>query len=1493
MQLWLAEAEAGTPFLFFFEGLTLNNVSKHRKTTIIASRIFTIYKNAIETDVEVPSQLFTTQSKMLTQKVQEEFNELKQSFSSMIKVELPTSTAVQKLEEVIPDSFPLFYSYADLVQLVDASIGDSFLFSSQQESIKDEIERGLERRIANSSRYNWDEIVDSKIFELKYFLHAPEELRKMFSSNLIFTEFLFYIKGSMQSMMSENGRLSLGEYIALSRKRFSANLNEQHRLAIYKFFLEYEKRKLQNHQFDLADLMFHLLKRVQENLESIPKIGLLYIDEVQDLLPCQLLLIKNFFSVTSRVIFCGDIAQCITAGNRFKFSILSDFMYEHFPKKENAKLDFFMLKKNYRSQTNIVNLANLVTRTLKYFFPDEMDSFADEEGMDEGAMVPSYLAENSKDDLKAFLFGNETELAPEQVILVRDQSASRELRLWLEERNCSATIMTILESKGLEFDDVCLYNFFSDSAFYWRVILNADKERFEKTKLPAFDQQKHYSLCNELKELYVAVTRAKDRIVFFEETCMHREFVEYASSFIQCITTTSMRPFVVKSTEDQWNTKGKQYLNAGNYEQAVRAFSKGGDSYMEQYSLAKLREQDGISEGKSAFLESAAIFLSIGKKVDAGKCFEKAQAWKKAADIFAELGDIERQLVNLIKTNKLESVLEVIEKRSSSLDVDISKLCIDMAEKFIDVDELDRAIRCLKFVSEQTLKTFFEKIKFRDADIINRYCSLLIQKAYPDSALKIYIEKEYFRRGVATFQQHDLSQYARNLLELYIYWHFSLLHCGFIIDSESRCWMLEEAKNLGLIKLVNMLNKKQFDEENSIVKKYMTCLFFVNSTKPVGDDYCNYLKGVENLRTFTRLTKVLVTDRKRLDSEEFRLLFGMAYYSINPENKKETIVGVVGWFRQHFRESHIPESEFIRQVRVFAVGQWHNGVRQWLTNTKIFLGTLEFNYTEEGFVRYYEYFIPLEYSFDLASRIYVDVQEILTSITSDLVGLVELKEECRDLKRECNSLLKNMQQLFTSLYGAFGYRLHLNGRRVQPFYTSFEDSLMDYIQGKLNPALPEVTAQNDFFGFISQKSSLVSKSGSIVDRATLKATTLYEIQKRLSRKESLDDVNPFVWLFLFEDMIVHSVVALPMDIELPLSMYSFYSRTAVGDDFESKRSKSFFEPTREVVVTFLLWLMDYKQWIQLPHSLASVFSRRFLLAASIWVVHTTSFEVFNEAALVVAREHPHLNLFRTIKGSYINKDLLKVLAGSLGDVVVTVKKRHEIFYKGRRIEANDFGSILGPKVRTPAYKPLVKSKKIETPVDSQLHQKSEALKKVQHWLTCVKYKDRLLRWYLCSRVQSFSSVLKIHFDTGLLRKNLKARIEIPKEALKKAVVADMLNEYESLVNVGKTILEYYIKASSVQILRTRMEAYGAHLKEAMYWLNEVPQTIDSSIKWNTLRLDLQEKLSIMQKDLRLINGSANSESQPNTKGRQRANKIHKVHKKGKQGKKGNKGKKGH
>ena len=123
----------------------------------------------------------------------------------------------------------------------------------------------------------------------------------------------------------------------------------------------------------------------------------------------------------------------------------------------------YQLTHNYRSHAGILRLASSVVDLLLTYFPDSFDRLQKDEGLFEGPR-PVLLESCSPTDLAMILQGNQRqssriEFGAHQVVLV----ASNEARDALPDELSQGLVMTIYEAKGLEFDDVLIYNFFKDS----------------------------------------------------------------------------------------------------------------------------------------------------------------------------------------------------------------------------------------------------------------------------------------------------------------------------------------------------------------------------------------------------------------------------------------------------------------------------------------------------------------------------------------------------------------------------------------------------------------------------------------------------------------------------------------------------------------------------------------------------------------------------------------------------------------------------------------------------------------------------------------------------------------------------------------------------------------------------------------------------------------------------------------------------------------------
>eukprot|EP01046_Picozoa_sp_COSAG06_P078089 COSAG06_NODE_25751_length_629_cov_1.105660_1_plen_190_part_00 len=177
---------------------------------------------------------------------------------------------------------------------------------------------------------------------------------------------------------------------------------------------------------------------------------------------------------------------------------------------------------------------------LQKMFPGSIDNLKKDEGFFRGS--PPFIVPRPE-DVRELLIGSseeksQIEFGAHQVIIVRNAEAKRNLPDALQR----AIKLTVFEAKGLEFDDVFLYDFFADSpadADEWRTIVwyleqkNAGRHDTQAlTKLEAqaakhfgprprtvrnFASERSYycKIMEELKQLYTAFTRARVSLFMF------------------------------------------------------------------------------------------------------------------------------------------------------------------------------------------------------------------------------------------------------------------------------------------------------------------------------------------------------------------------------------------------------------------------------------------------------------------------------------------------------------------------------------------------------------------------------------------------------------------------------------------------------------------------------------------------------------------------------------------------------------------------------------------------------------------------------------------------------------------------------------------------------------------------------------------------------------------------------------------------------------------
>ena len=453
-------------------------------------------------------QVFITKNSVLCSQFKRKFYDLAHTERHLAKhlgyedIRYPAT-----LQEITPFSYPLFLTSRDWLILLDASLEDGKSFfprnpdgslaveildmdynyddytetlvmldesASEDEDEATEYTKQYSRHISRD-KSNWRK-VDANFFIDSMWPTISKEDRKSRKADklrvnpiLIWMEIKSFIKGSSHALQTTTGYLSLEEYCKLGRK-MAPNFANRRKVA-YQLFLRYEQMKKRNGYFDECDVVFNLFRRLSRLDDINWCIHQFYIDEVQDFTQAELTLLLHCCRWPNGLFLTGDTAQSIMRGVSFRFSDLrSVFHYisKHVDRSRGQKTKVKVphlhdLTQNFRSHSGILQLAASVIDLLMNFFRSSLDKLPSDQGMFPGPK-PVLLLSCSYSDLALLLRGNRREASAiefgaRQAIIVQSEDAKKNLPDELK----AGIVLTVFESKGLEFDDVLLYNFFADS----------------------------------------------------------------------------------------------------------------------------------------------------------------------------------------------------------------------------------------------------------------------------------------------------------------------------------------------------------------------------------------------------------------------------------------------------------------------------------------------------------------------------------------------------------------------------------------------------------------------------------------------------------------------------------------------------------------------------------------------------------------------------------------------------------------------------------------------------------------------------------------------------------------------------------------------------------------------------------------------------------------------------------------------------------------------
>ncbi|KZP30395.1 P-loop containing nucleoside triphosphate hydrolase protein [Athelia psychrophila] len=893
------------------------------------------WKTQASDDQPTIRQIFVTKSRILAGKVQEYFSSLLESLdigaktlrelADLAKQEHVNEDDIDQMDpddddtdwqnhlparfsELKDEHFPLFTTTDRLFQMIEAD-----LFGV--EATNDAPLREVTATKIGPSRRRTGSFVSYEVFLQVYWEHFPESLTKNLDSALVFSDIIGVIKGSESTMDTTPHFLDRATYESLSHRTNSSMVPHRHN--IYTAFEYYARLKHNRGDYDSADRAHSILDAFKESGMSVgKKIDFIYVDEVQDNLLIDAKILRMLCSNPNGLFWAGDTAQTISVGSSFRFEDLKSFLFRverSLPGKNAANRvtppTTFQLVTNYRSHGGIVRCAHSIIDIITTFWPYAIDSLAPEKGIVDGPKPTLFYGWGSESQGHKQFFADikepmasDIEFGAEQCILVRDHAARDRLRA--EIGSGVGTIMTLYDSKGLEFNDVLLYNFFQDSTTEyakWRVVLNILESCDFSEPLPVFDNARHASICSEMKFLYVAITRARQNVWILDDSLKGepmRMLWKKKELIDTCVPGDIVPRLAVPSTTEAWKKKARSFFRNRRYLYAMEAFEKahmGHDSLVarayylrfEAHKIPIKRGPRGDAASKAAFLSAAEAFLTCAAPAAtqkylrfAGDCFVSSGEDSRAADTYFEAGQYEVSAKLYRKVGRFDDAVNTIQRYPQKIPADVAASIMDVARLVYLRDPHSRRLTTAH--KEKLFTTSQDALQFAEDYDLDVARAMLLEEKNPAKAAEIHHAEGRIEKCINILLRHledrACTDCAANLAVQEMWSHLSfgvpvvnamvnplfvqwlelakqLIHVSTITERHRDEIAMFKALVAGNAHDLQQLGLKFDQQENKAAA--LLCLDHINKTPvPIGEAQ-TIKKGIELLEPFLVYAQLL------------------------------------------------------------------------------------------------------------------------------------------------------------------------------------------------------------------------------------------------------------------------------------------------------------------------------------------------------------------------------------------------------------------------------------------------------------------------------------------------------------------------------------------------------------------------------------------------------------------------------------------------------------
>jgi len=537
---------------------------------------------------------------------------------------------------------------------------------------------------------------------------------------LVWDEVRSVIKGS--AIPPDSRFIDFETYQTLSDSRGQCKTPTDLRERFYMAAQAYQSYLRTEKLWDAIDLAYQCIEIVDGDEAPLEQYDRIACDEVQDLAPVEIQLLLRLVrqGLVENIFLTGDTAQVINPSG-FHWNRLKQALGEHGQKRSIE--DVQHLQRNYRTSSEIIDLVNAVLSIRRGILADEA-SKSHQSSLIRTNLKPMIIKQSPLEILVEAQSNPKTRL-----ILVKNSEEKANLRNLLQESADRYSILTVEESKGLEWDGVLLWNFFIPR--HKEITRNDWESMFTRAKREWLISQielgkaNPYSLTYEYNLLHVALTRCRHKLfIFDEDEKMRLENLSFAG--IECTAYTTevdlgtfnvhwrteeASPQELQEHAERLHDRARQE-SLIFYERAAEGFAKrakesgnigdwkrAGENFMhaELYSKARTAFKNAQEDAKA--LEAGA------------RHFESQEAWLKAGNIWMERGDLmgtgseatasyysARTAYARAGSQELEAEAATQCARAVPIDKRIARAerFVEASESWKDAGHTDRAIECLE-----------------------------------------------------------------------------------------------------------------------------------------------------------------------------------------------------------------------------------------------------------------------------------------------------------------------------------------------------------------------------------------------------------------------------------------------------------------------------------------------------------------------------------------------------------------------------------------------------------------------------------------------------------------------------------------------------------------------------------------------------------------------------------------------------------------------------